>query len=86
MERQEWEAWLENPVTRTVRRMLKERHKDYLDARSKQDPKGFDNAEQFWAAAMFVSAKAEAYEAICDSLTVAAYDDIFEESHGRTER
>ena len=77
MERQEWEAWLANPVTRSVVQMLKEKHSEYLRGKQNLDPRGFEDAHNFFAASLVLMSKAESYQAMIESLTVAAYDEIF---------
>ena len=80
MERDEWEAWAANPVTRKVRDLLKERHDQLKRAKEELDPRGYEDAHRYYADSLVTTARAEAYLAIHDSLIADAYDDIFEET------
>jgi hypothetical protein len=57
--------------------MIQEKHKDYLDQKQGLDPMSFEDAHNFFATSLVLSAKAESYNAMFESLTNAAYDDIF---------
>jgi hypothetical protein len=83
VEREEWEAWLEGPVTRKVKALLAEVEQDQLQAKQDLDPKLFEDPHSYYSNSLVLTTRAEAYHAILDSLSVDAYEDIFEEDNAR---
>lgn len=79
MEKEEWEAWLEIPVTRRVIALLQEKHDEYLSAKQSLNPAAVADAQKFFAASLVLAAKAESYLAIVESFNVDAFESIFEE-------
>lgn len=77
MEIEEWEAWLENPITRKVLQLLKDKGDAYLEAKREHNPIGAE-AHEYLAKAVYLAVKAESYHSIHDSLSVDAFEDIFE--------
>jgi len=76
MDRDEWQAWTENPITLLVKDLLRAKADEYSQTRV--DPRGLSPTE-FWQVSLELTAKAESYTAILDSLQDDAFDDIFGE-------
>jgi len=80
VEREEWEAWLASPVTQKVRQLILDENQSYLATKQGLDPRSFEDAHSFYAHSLVMTAKAESYLAMYDSLSVDAFDDIFEDN------
>lgn len=76
--KEEWEAWLENPITLEVISLILEKSNDYTDERRDLDPRTFDDAHSYYGRSLELTAKAESYLAIHDSFDPEAFDSIFE--------
>ena len=80
MDNQEWEAWLANPITEIVRGLIKDRHEEYILAKSELSPRAYEDAHSFYADSLVLTARAESYLAMFESLSADAFDSIFEET------
>jgi hypothetical protein len=75
----EWEAWLENPITRRIKAELQVRHDQYAEKKAGLHPRGFEDAHGFFAESLVLATRVESYLAIVNSLEIDAFEDIFEE-------
>jgi len=76
----EWEAWLEGPVTRKIKAMLADRRDEFRKARQDLHPGGFESAHKYFEQSLVLATVAETYNAIVDSLEADAYAELFEET------
>ncbi len=76
--KEEWEAWLENPITLDVKSQILGLAEGYARQRLELDPRNFDDAHSYYSRSLELTAKAESYLAIHDSLEPEAFGDIFE--------
>lgn len=60
--------------------MMEEIRSGYSESRRELEPRAFNDAQEFYTAALVLSAREESYQAMIDSLKLDAYEDIFEES------
>jgi hypothetical protein len=79
VDKEEWEAWLENPITRQVRQLILDEHNAYLTSKQALNPRSFEDAHGFYADSLVLTARAESYLAMYESLDVEAFEDIFED-------
>ena len=80
MMQDEWEAWVENPVTRHVKELIEARKEEFQQARAELHPMGFDSAHQYHTKSVFLATAVDTYTAILESFETEAYAELFEET------